>query len=343
LAREGSLRHKLATVLPFAAFRPAFALYSRITFNALSRRATPVLFQQGDVLFLCDASWTYDVWAAVRLAREAGAQIVVMVHDLIPIRNPEFGTHLVTATFHRWIEQAVRSADALVCNSSSTMRDLQAYARERGWSLPRVGHFRRGCDLPRPSGRAGVRPELARIMGSSAPCFAAVGTFETRKNYPLLLEAFEQLWAQGEDLRLVLMGRVSSESTALARALAAHPEGGRRLLVLFDATDAEVAHAYANARALVFPSLAEGFGLPLVEARTRGALVIASDIPAFRELADDGVLIFDRRSSAQLRDRVLEVADMPAADLTPAMPAFTWSDSTRQLVAVMSGLLSGST
>jgi alpha-1,2-rhamnosyltransferase len=262
-----------------------------------------------------------------------------MVHDLIPLRHPEFCAPLFTLAFRHWLRRMLASSDAVVCNSASTMEDLQRFAADRNWSLPPVSHFRLGSDLESGIESAFVRPALLQMTAGSHPCFAAVGSIEPRKNYALLLNVFERLWAEGNNTRLVILGRPSAECKALVDALENHPEKGRRLLVLFDASDSELRHVYSACRALVFPSLAEGFGLPLVEARTRGALVIASDIPVFRELADSGVLIFERNSPDQLRSHILQLAENDRRTTTAAMKPFTWDDSAGQLLAVTRRLL----
>jgi alpha-1,2-rhamnosyltransferase len=118
-----------------------------------------------------------------------------------------------------------------------------------------------------------------------------------------------------------------------------HPEQGRRLLVVLDGSDDDLAAVYAHARALVFPSLAEGFGLPLVEARTRGCPVIASDLPAFRELADAGVSLYPKNSIEDLEALVLAHAAVDRRTLVGAMPAFTWKDSAEQLLEAVTIVL----
>ena len=109
-----------------------------------------------------------------------------------------------------------------------------------------------------------------------------------------------------------------------------------RLMFLPDATDGEIALAYERSRALVFPSLAEGFGLPLVEARTRGCPVIASALPSFRELADEGTFLFEDASSLERLIRVHALA--PSRLTSTAMPTFTWSESGRSLMRAVEGV-----
>lgn len=331
-AATSPLRRAVTSVLPVPVLGAVWRAYNWVTFNALARTRPAATFRPGDWLLLCDASWNYPVWDGARAAQRAGARVLVQVYDLIPLRHPEYGAPLLAWSFSRWLDRMVPIADAIVCNSAATVEDLRAYAGERRWPLPPLGYFRLGSDIPVRKDAQPVRPELQRMTGDGAPCFAAVGSIEARKNYRLLLAAFERLWAEGHDLRLVLVGRHGGGCDDLVAAMQSHPEKGRRFLPLFDASDAEVDHVYSACRALVFPSLAEGFGLPLVEARTRGALVIASDLPVFRELADEGVLIFGRHEAQELVDRLLEAGASGRPQRVAPMASFTWKDSARQLM-----------
>jgi len=316
-------------------------MYNSWTFDKLSRQAQPATFVKGDTLLLCDASWNYQAWLAVRAARQRGVRVVLMVHDLIPLRHPEFCVPLFTLAFQRWLVEMLRCCDAVICNSAATAADLREYAAAAQLPLPPTGHFRLGCDPARVSISSGpsVRLEVSAFVSEGAPCFAAVGSIEPRKNYSWLLSVFERLWTQGHDLRLLIVGRPTADCQALLQRMKQHSELGKRLLTVFDASDAEVAHVYSGCRALIFPSLAEGFGLPLVEARTRGCRVIASDLPVFRELADVGVSIFARDSKEALGALVIECARSEMRLATVPMQSFTWSDSARQCLEVMDHLI----
>jgi glycosyltransferase involved in cell wall biosynthesis len=330
--------------LPWAWVQVIWSLTSRWTFNFLTRSEPAVVFRPGDVLLLCDASWNYPVWLAARAARAQGASVVLLMYDLIPLRHPNFCFALVPPIFRLWLDRMLPNADAVICISDATEQDLRAYSGETGLSLPPTGHFRLGSDPVRgPTANAHVGARVQEFLTSGPACFAAIGSFEPKKNYGFMLDVFERLWARGLDLRLLIVGRESAESRDLVQRVRCHAEQGRRLLSVFEATDAEVTFVYANCRALVFPSLAEGFGLPLVEARTRGCLVIASSLPALVELADEGVCIYPQGSHQALEQLLLEHAAADHRAQTPPMKAFTWSDSAAQLLELSKRLLATST
>ena len=327
-------------LVPWHALRWIWSATSGWTFDALSSQARPVEFRSGDILFLCDASWNYPVWKAARRARAQGAKVVLLVYDLIPLRHPQFCFPLVPHIFGLWLREMLGIAHAVVCISAATEADVRQYAGETGLALPPMTHFRLGSDLPRvDSAAASVRPELARCLQGPAPCFAAIGSFEPKKNYEFLLEVFERLWARGMQVRLLIIGRESAESAELISRLRRHPEQGNRLWTIFDASDAEVGHAYNHCRALVFPSLAEGFGLPLVEARTRGCRVVASNLPVFVELADAGVTLYVSGVHAELEGRITELSAPGVDAKLPPMEPFTWQDSASQCLERMDRLL----
>ena len=106
-----------------------------------------------------------------------------------------------------------------------------------------------------------------------------------RKGHALLLDACERLWGQGSDFNLVVIGRVGWQVDELMGRLRRHAERGSRLFLHHDATDADVAYARRRALLMVFPSQAEGLGLPILEAAMAGCPTLCSDIPVFREIA----------------------------------------------------------
>jgi glycosyltransferase involved in cell wall biosynthesis len=335
---ESFARRLAFTLLPLPLLYQAWKLQSAWTFDALSTRLPAIRFQHGDRVLMCDAAWGYRSWLAAAHARRQGAEVVLMIHDLIPLRHPEFCAPLFTEVFRRWLHSMLPHVDGVICNSRATQQDLMAYAADASLVLPPSTHFRLGSDLP-VSSSTGIRPELAAFLDGRRPCFAAVGTMEARKNYGWLLDVFEGLWNDGHDSRLLLVGRPNADSHALVRRLKEHPEQGRRLLTLFDATDAEVAQTYARARALVFSSLAEGFGLPLVEARVRGCPVICGELPAFAELADAGVFLYPPQDAGALRASLLEHAAFDCRPSIPPMPPFSWQDSARQCLVAVNDVL----
>lgn len=340
---SGPGRRMVTAAVPYPMLAWAWSVHGAWAFDSLSAGEAPAAFRPGDLLVLADQCWNYRAWLAASRARAQGASVVLVLYDLIPLRHPQFCSRLFSSVFERWLGKMIGNVDAVMCISRATQDDLRAYLAERSLAAPPSASFRLGSDLDPRRAQGPVRAAIQSFAGSGAPCFLAVGTVEPRKNHALLLQAVEHLWASGLDARLVIVGGSNAESAAFARRLAAHEEQGRRLLWLADATDSEVEWLYTACRALVFPSLAEGFGLPLLEARARGCPVIASDLPAFAELADDGVWLYPRHSASALAALMREHAQRSHGRPPALGPAFTWRDSAGQLLQTAAALLDQST
>lgn len=331
---SGSFARRMAfSWVPLPLLYWTWRVQSAWTFDALTADAKSHSFAKGDLLLLCDASWSCNAWKAARLAREQGAKTAILVHDLIPVTQPEYSSALTTKIFEIWLRQMLANSDAIICNSKATETDLRAYADKNRIVLPPTDHFRLGCDLAREPFGKSTRRQITRFTESEAPCFASVGTIEPRKNYGMLLTVFEQLWAQGHSIRLVILGRPNPDCHTLLQRLKHHPEQGKRLLTVFDGADQELEYVYSHCRALILPSLAEGFGLPLVEARTRGCTVIANDLPSFLELADEGVIFYKKNSREELVNLLVKFTEEEQyRSESICMPRFTWRDSAVQLI-----------
>jgi glycosyltransferase involved in cell wall biosynthesis len=335
----GIARRIVTMLVPAGILRSLWKAQGNWTFDRLAANEPPVEFKTGDLLFLPDESWNYRAWTAAGKARRAGAVVALVCYDLIPLRHPQFCARLFSDVFRDWLGRMLAACDAVLCISRSTESDLRALCGEAAIVPPPISHFRLGCDVAQGRASSAPRAQLARFLDGSVPCFLAVGTIEPRKNHELLVRAFEAIWSKGVNARLLVVGRAHADSHGIVSRMKGHPEQGTRLLNLFDATDDEINLAYSSCRALVLPSLAEGFGLPLVEARTRGCPVVASTLPAFVELADDGVFLFEMQNVEALQAVLLEHI---ASDMRPRvapMPPFTWRDSARDVLQTLAGLL----
>jgi alpha-1,2-rhamnosyltransferase len=337
LVTSSRLRATIVRSLPLALQVPLWRLYSRLTFEQISRGLPSADIRPGDLVILCDASWTYDVWSCARKAAVRGARIVTLVYDLIPLHFPQYCAPLFTAVFRGWLREAVASSHGIICISQTTQRDVEQYCRGMSRSAPALDHFRLGSDLDLKDAQGPVRDDVHRLCAQAAKLFLMVGSIDARKNQAFALEAFERVWASDADVMLVVVGRASGDVGAILKRLVGHSKAGSRVFVFQDANDAELDCLYRHARALIFPSAAEGFGLPLVEARQRGCLVLASDIAAFRELADAGVRLFSLADPGNLARCVLDVL-IGTAQPPPPMPVFTWKASAEQFLSKVRAL-----
>jgi glycosyltransferase involved in cell wall biosynthesis len=210
--------------------------------------------------------------------RQGGAGcMAVMVHDLIPLDHPDYCRRVTPPAFATAMRAGAEAADLLICNSRHTegrLRDWLAH-----WGLD----DRRSVVAPLGTGPLAAPGALPAGVRRDAPRFVVLGTIEPRKNHALLLDLWEEAGEDGPHLHIV--GRRGWENRAVFDRLDRSVRRGRTLFEHGNLPDAGVAALLDGARALLFPSHAEGFGLPLAEALARGVPVIASDLPAFREIA----------------------------------------------------------
>ena len=206
------------------------------------------------------------------LRRRPDVKAVFMLHDLIPQQTPQHVSQREADYFQR-ILGSLERADGLILNS-----DTAAVAVAAG--LPQLSVPRLVSRLPVPP------PFLAKAdgQGLSGPYFIAIGQVERRKNLLLLAQVWRRLGETGAAPRLLIAGAPGDASQALARELDAWDPDRRCVALLERLTTPQLRSLLAGATALLAPSLAEGFGLPVAEALALGTPVIASDIPAHREV-----------------------------------------------------------
>lgn len=232
-------------------------------------KARPIYLNVSHSGFDRDAHW--------RTIRKLGFQTAYLIHDLIPIRHPEFTTAHKVARHRQRVEQALRHASGIIATSRQVADDLRDFAASSGLPIPPLLITPiAGAPLP--------REPIAQPLRH--PLFLAIGTVEARKNYDTLLRAWSVLIDRmGESApHLVIAGNSGVRVGKVRAALRADPRLDRFVTVRSGLDDAQIGRLMAQARAVLFPSLAEGFGLPLVEALQHAVPVIASDLPIFHEL-----------------------------------------------------------
>ncbi|MDN4035470.1 glycosyltransferase [Massilia sp. YIM B02443] len=325
--------------------------------DAVLQGPDPVVDVQAGDIFYCAELSPQVVLESTRAGlyaawRARGVSINFTVHDLLPVLRPEFFPPHADRSHAAWLECVAAEADRLICVSRAVRDDLAAWlaahnvARRPGQLLTALHS---GADLEvKATASAAAAPSALAQQLAARPTFLMVGTIEPRKGHLQALEAFEQLWADGLDANLVIVGRegwtqlADAERRTLPRIVArlrASPELGRRLLWLEGLDDDALQQVYQSSSCLLFPSEGEGFGLPLIEAAQYGLPLLARDIPVFREVAGAGAHYFSGLDGASLAGAVREWLALHAEGRHPssqAMTWMTWQEQARALLALLS-------
>ncbi len=205
--------------------------------------------------------------------RGGAGRIAVLIHDVIPLDYPQYQRPGTPQAFRAKLQRVRAHADLVIYNSADTR--ARAEARMRDWGpLPAgvVAHL--GVELPAPG-------KLPPGIDPARPYFVVLGTIEPRKGHDLLLDIWEEMGADAPGL--VICGARGWTNRAVFDRLDRLPPGGP-VRELNGLDDGQIAAVLQHARGLLFPSRAEGFGLPPVEAAALGVPVISTDLPSVREI-----------------------------------------------------------
>ncbi|KIP17192.1 glycosyl transferase family 1 [Burkholderia ubonensis] len=213
-----------------------------------------------------------------RSVNRRGARVVFMVHDLIPLTHAEYCRAGSARTHAARMRSALSTAAGLIANSQATLDTVTDYAARNGLHVPPTVVAKLGPGIPL---------ELDAPAPLSRPYFVMVGTIEPRKNHWFMLHVWRRLVEHlGHDApTLVVIGSPGWKYWNVTDMLA-DCEPIRHAVIHEPNCDNDRLRAWLrHARALVFPSLVEGYGMPVVEALTCRVPVLASDLPVFREYA----------------------------------------------------------
>jgi len=230
--------------------------------------------------------------------------LTVTVHDTVPWSHPETLTRRGVHWHRKVITRAADRATAVVVPTGAVAAELARYAPGRA-PLRVIPH---GVTTPPNPPNA---EEISRRLDLPDRYLLAVGTIEPRKGLDVLIAALGRY--QGPPLPLLVVGAMGWGGVALSAIAAAHGLPPQRVRVLGRLPEDELAVVLRRAAVLAVPSLAEGFGLPLVEAMAVGTPVVHSDAPALVEVAGGTGLTVPRRDPAALAAALREALNDPAA------------------------------
>ena len=252
---------------------------------------------------------TRPVCRAVKARR--GARVAVLIHDTIPLDWPQLQRDGTVAQFRTRLEVARRFADRIICTSDACAADVR---RHLGVAAPPMVTARLGVDTPRPAPE-----EIPLGLMPLRPYFVILGTIEPRKNHALLLDVWDD-WGPGAPELLICGRRGWRNADVFARLDAGVPH----VTEAPDLSDGAVAALLQGSQGLLFPSLAEGYGLPPLEAAALGVPVICAELAACRELLGDWAVYADAQDRYSWAKEIKRLMQHAPRDRTDRLDPPDW-------------------
>ena len=245
--------------------------------------------------------WVLDYFRFIRTAKDrSGMRYIPFVHDLAPLRVPEYCLPGMVGDFASWLTGVFHHADAFLANSQSTAQDLQDAAQRLGLPLPRdrIEVVPLDADF-RPGGAELPISALASRNLAPGDFVLFVSTIEPRKNHVLAFDAWAALLRRHGPAavpRLVCVGRDGWTNDHVFAKLIDEPLLAAHVIFISEVSDAELALLYRCCRCTLYPSRYEGWGLPVTESLSYGRIPVIADNSSLPEAGAGFALLFESGS-----------------------------------------------
>lgn len=266
------------------------------------------------VLCLMGAAWVQQDYAHRVLAwkRRFGTRFVMMVHDLIPIYARETCDQDTVRVFEPFMHGVLPHVDHVLAVSENTAKDVRRYYASLRLPAPGITVTKEGSSFAEflPADAEQAETTLPDLPARFVLC---VATIEGRKNHQLILDIWQRMIELGEDPpHLICVGRLGWKATPFVSALVETNYLGGRVHLLREVSDTDLQLLYQRCLFSIFPSLYEGWGLPVGESLAMGAICVCSNRASIPEVAGDCGVYIDvddvEQSLGVVRDLVRDEA-----------------------------------
>lgn len=303
----------------------SFNLLDQITFASFLRRLQPDLVH---------------FWMTPQEPLFYSGKRVTTTHDLTMLKFARAGKmpgwlHAIRMAGYRYLlRQSLRKANKIIVPTKYVQQDLHKYEQSTNYKTI-VTYEASEPPLEMPS----EQPQRV-----TEPFILYVGSAFPHKNLEKLVEAFEILHAQNPNLQLVLAGKKEYYYEQVEKKAVLSPASSNIIITGF-VKDSELKWLYEHARAYVFPSLSEGFGLPGLEAMAHNCPVVSSDATCLPEVYQDGAMYFDPHNTRDMAEKIQAVIghETLANELTvkgqQVLQQYSWKRMAQQTLGVYKSLL----
>jgi glycosyltransferase involved in cell wall biosynthesis len=250
----------------------------------------PLIFDNSDQLIVLGNAWNNRY-----MFRDLGIKkytedfkLINVVYDLIPVLQPQFFGNLLTTQYTEYLFEAIDNSDLLLPISKSTDHDLTRFCLIVGLSKPITKVIRLGDEL-------GLSRPMKSTWYKERPYILSVGTMEVRKNHTLLYYAYKYMIEKvpNDDIPdLIICGSSGWYTSDVAMLFKKDPLVSKYVRILHNTSDQELEWLYENALMTVYPSMYEGWGLPVAESLAYGKVTLSSNSSSMPEVGGNLVDYF---------------------------------------------------
>jgi glycosyltransferase involved in cell wall biosynthesis len=270
-----------------------------------------------------------------------GVKIHILVYDLLPVLHPEWFNRKTCRYFRRWLHSIAIVADSAICISKTVKNDLAAWL-EKNYSftdrdLP-INIIPMGGNIAVSAPSMGLPENAIQLLThfKSRKTVLMVGTLEPRKGHMQVIDAFEQIWKNGDESNLLIVGKPGWKTEKLQEQILLNSRYEKNLFWLKNASDEFLVSIYSVSYGLILASEGEGFGLPLIEAMQYGMPILARNLPVFKEIPNSDVSFFEGNTQ-DLTDAIFHWLNQKYAceciTKSPSLMKASWENSANALLA----------
>lgn len=277
-----------------------------------------------------------------QIRQQFQADMLYYLHDLIPIEFPEYTNNPNALTMHqRRLKTMASTGRLILANSQDSRQKFLDYCKQHQLPQPPVEVLLIGVEEA--FVQAAQQPQQALparfAQLANSPYFITIGTIEARKNHLSLLHLWRELYAElgTRCPKLVIIGKRGWKAEHIFHLLDASPALKQTVLEISDANDQEMLSLTQQAQALLFPSFAEGWGMPLAEALTLNTPAICSDLGALRECGRNHCVYLNPIDSMAWKAAILD-ALKAKPQLTSAYIPDRWETHLKHLEQILVAL-----
>ncbi len=245
-------------------------------------------------------------------------QKVVTIHDVIYKLFPKQYPFLDRTIYHQKTKHAIAIADTIIATSNATAKDIISlyHADEK-----KVNVVYQTCGEAHWQSYTEQQILYFKQQNNlDFPFLLYVSSFQQRKNHLVLIKAFSLV--KDKNIKLVLAGRKGDTYNACI-TLIEELKLQHQIMLLTDVESTDLPLLYRSAKGFVYPSMVEGFGIPLLEAACAGLPLAVNNIEVFKEIAPKNTLFFEPNNTQQLADVLQNLAQMPIQDYSQHLAQFT--------------------